>query len=121
MTQQPLKDITFVHCTEKPHAFPSETSIHQSITHIAQNLKFTTHRPLGEVTKGSYEVDFDTINQHYVRTSEEPQKSFQIVAVTSSCEFFQIVKSCDLLGTLGCAEKTEPLVELWARFACKND
>ena len=26
MTQHPLKDITFVHCTEKPHVFPSETS-----------------------------------------------------------------------------------------------
>ena len=26
MTKHPLKDITFVHCTEKPHVFPSETS-----------------------------------------------------------------------------------------------
>ena len=26
MTQHPLKDVTFVHCTEKPHVFPSETS-----------------------------------------------------------------------------------------------
>ena len=26
MTQHPLKDITFVHCMEKPHVFPSETS-----------------------------------------------------------------------------------------------
>ena len=28
MTQHPLKDVTFVHCTEKPHVFPSETSIY---------------------------------------------------------------------------------------------
>ena len=26
MTKHPLKDITFVHGTEKPHVFPSETS-----------------------------------------------------------------------------------------------
>ena len=26
MTQHPLKDTTFVYCTEKPHIFPSETS-----------------------------------------------------------------------------------------------
>ena len=27
MTKHPLKDITFVHCTEKPHVFPSETNL----------------------------------------------------------------------------------------------
>ena len=27
MTQHPLKDITFVHCTEKPRLFPSETNL----------------------------------------------------------------------------------------------
>ena len=26
MTQHPLKDVTFVYCTEKPHVFPSESS-----------------------------------------------------------------------------------------------
>ena len=46
MTKHPLKDITFVHCTEKPHVFPSETSSNYfcSFTHnqwIQHRTKFS--------------------------------------------------------------------------------
>ena len=52
MTKHPLKDITFVHCTEKPHVFPSETSDIFSFSFI-----FLSY------TEFLYEIRFYSCNQ----------------------------------------------------------